>query len=64
MSRSGWIRVRSLFGSGQLWVKYVRVEYGSDFSEVRVLIYFGSIMFGLGTGSVQLTSGSGLFRVA
>ena len=64
MGRSGGVRFGSLFCLGQLRAKYVRVGYGSDLGEIRVRIYFGSIMFWSGMDSVRLKSGSGLFRAA
>jgi len=46
----GWV----YFGSGEIRFK-IRVNIGSG--EVLVRIYFGSIMFGSGMGSVWLKSG-------
>jgi len=62
MGRLGRVSVESLFGSGQLWVKFIRVGYGFGSGKVWVQIYFRSIMFGWDMGSDRLKSDSGLFR--
>ena len=48
------------FGSGQLRVKFIQLEYGFGSGEVRVRFYFGSIISGSGMDSVWLKFRSGL----
>jgi len=64
MGRLYRLQAGSLFGSDQPRVKYVRVGYGYGLDEVRIRIYFESIMCGSGLGLVRLKPRSGLFQMA
>jgi len=58
---SGTDRVK--IGSGQLWVKSIRIGYGFGSGEVRIRLQVGLIISGSGMDSVRLKFGSGQLRM-